>query len=65
MVTITFGKFLDYYKNATEIIKPETGKGSRGGEGRRSRGEGRDRVANGGRKHETEAGAKRLFINLG
>ena len=26
MVTITFGKFLDYYKNAPEIIKPETGK---------------------------------------
>ena len=24
MVTITFGKFLDYYKNAPEIINPET-----------------------------------------
>ena len=44
MVTITFGKFLDYYKNAPEIIKPETGKGSRGGEGRGSRGEGRGKV---------------------
>ena len=65
MVTITFGKFLDYYKNAPEIIKPETGKGSRGGEGRGSRGEGRGKVSNGRRKHETEAGFKRLFINLG
>ena len=65
MVTITFGKFLDYYKNAPEIIKPETGKGSRGGEGRGSRGEGRGKVSNGRRKHETEVGFKRLFINLG
>ena len=65
MVTITFGKFLDYYKNAPEIIKPETGKGSRGGEGRGSRGEGCGKVSNGRWKHETEAGFKRLFINLG
>src|SRR5574344_3120327 len=64
MVTITFGKFLDYYKSAPEIVKPESGKGSRGGEGRGSRGEGRDKVSNGRRKHETEAGFKRLFINL-
>ncbi len=65
MVTITFGKFLDYYKNAPEIVKPETGKGSRGsrGEGRGS--EGRGKVSNGRRKHEAEAGYKRLFINLG
>lgn len=62
MVTITFGKFLDYYKNAPEIVKPETGKGSRG-EGRGS--EGRGKVSNGRRKHEAEAGYKRLFINLG
>ena len=65
MVTITFGKFLDYYKSAPEIVKPESGKGSRSGEGRGSRGEGRGKVSNGRRKHETEAGFKRLFINLG
>jgi len=66
MVTITFGKFLDYYKNAPEIVKPETGRGSRGGESRGSRGgEGRGKVSNGRRKHEAEAGFKRLFINLG
>ena len=64
MVTITFGKFLDYYKNAPEIVKPESGKGSRNGEGRGSRGE-RGKVSGGRRKHETEAGFKRLFINLG
>lgn len=65
MVTITFGKFLDYYKSAPEIVKPESGKGSRSGEGRGRRGEGRGKVSNGRRKHETEAGFKRLFINLG
>ena len=63
MVTITFGKFLDYYKNAPEILKPESGRGKRGAEGRGS--EGRGRVSNGRRKHEAEAGFKRLFINLG
>lgn len=63
MVTITFGKFLDYYKNAPEIVKPESGRGKRGSEGRGS--EGRGRVSNGRRKHEAEAGFKRLFINLG
>ena len=61
MVTITFGKFLDYYKNAPEIVKPESGRGKRGAEGRGSEG----RVSNGRRKHEAEAGFKRLFINLG
>ena len=64
MVTITFGKFLDYYKNAPEIVKPESGRGKRGAEGRGSEG-GRGRVSNGRRKHEAEAGFKRLFINLG
>ena len=63
MVTITFGKFLDYYKNAPEIVKPESGRGKRGAEGRGS--EGRGKVSSGRRKHEAEAGYKRLFINLG
>ena len=63
MVTITFGKFLDYYKNAPEIVKPESGRGKRGAEGRGS--EGRGRVSSGRRKYEAEAGFKRLFINLG
>lgn len=62
MVTITFGKFLDYYKNAPEIIKPDSrsvkaarGEGQADGN-RRTR-------QNGPRK--AEAGYRRLFVNLG
>ena len=58
MVTMTFGRFLDYYKDAPEIEKP-TGRGSK------EKGAQRSKVSNGRRKHETEAGYKRLFINLG
>lgn len=60
MVTITFGRFLNYYKHAPEIEKPSTAKGK--GE-KAARGKGN--VTNGRRKHETEAGYQRLFINLG
>ncbi len=62
MVTITFGKFLNYYKNAPEIQKPETGRGSRGGDkgGKVDRRQGAQR---GPRK--AEEGYRRLFINLG
>ena len=59
MVTITFGKFLDYYKHAPEIVKPD----SKGGKA--ARGERDKNVSGGRRKHEAEAGFKRLFINLG
>ena len=58
MVTMTFGRFLDYYKDAPEIEKP-TGRSSK------EKGAQRSKVSNGRRKHETEAGYKRLFINLG
>jgi ATP-dependent RNA helicase DeaD len=65
MVTITFGRFLEYYKNARDIEKP-TGarKGDRDGDrgDRSSRGR---NVSGGRRKHDTEAGFSRLFINLG
>ena len=62
MVSITFGRFLDYYKNAPEIVKPTTGR--RNAEG------GRDKVQSskfkGQRgKREPEQGYRRLFINLG
>lgn len=62
MVTITFGKFLDYYKNAPEIIKPDSrsAKAARG-EGKAD-GNRRTRQ-NGPRK--AEAGYRRLFVNLG
>jgi ATP-dependent RNA helicase DeaD len=58
MVTITFGRFLDYYKNAPVIEKP-TGRSRETGK------MGKDKVSGGRRKHEAEPGFKRLFINLG
>ncbi len=58
MVTMTFGRFLDYYKDAPEIEKP-TGRSCK------EKGAQRSKISNGRRKHETEAGYKRLFINLG
>lgn len=57
MVTMTFGRFLDYYKDAPEIEKPSGRSGSDKS--------GRTKVSGGRRKHDTEAGYKRLFINLG
>ena len=57
IVSLEFGKFLKYYANAPEIVKPSTTRD------RKERGEGRD-----GRKREKrapEAGYRRLFINLG
>ena len=65
MVSITFGKFLDYYKNAPEIVKPTTrgrdkseqgDRSGRGGNGTRDRKRG---------PRQAEAGYRRLFINLG
>lgn len=68
IVTVTFGRFLDYYKNAPEIEKPTTQNGRadrRGGrnDGRGGRGGERSDRSRGSRK--AEAGFKRLFINLG
>ncbi len=64
IVSREFGRFLDYYANAPEIIQPtsrrEEGKADAGkGEGRKRR----DRQEGGPRK--AEEGYKRLFINLG
>lgn len=62
MVTITFGKFIDYYKNAPEIIKPD----SRSAKAARGEGQAdgnRRTRQNGPRK--AEAGYRRLFVNLG
>ena len=70
MVTITFGRFLEYYKNAREIEKP-TGarKGDRDGDRGGDRGDRGSRggrsVSGGRRKHDTESGFSRLFVNLG
>ena len=61
MVTIYFGRFLDYYKNAPEIEKPTGGKRERDGKERKQRTQG-----GGSRgKREADPGFQRLFINLG
>lgn len=75
MVTITFGRFLEYYKNAPEIVKPTTGRKEKRGEKSGTRGErGSRRGERGGRREggsfrgghrEAEQGFRRLFINLG
>lgn len=58
MVTATFGRFLNYYKNAPAIEKPTNSRQEKGGD----RG-GRKQQSRGPRK--TEEGYTRLFINLG
>jgi len=73
IVSMTFGRFLDYYANAPEIEKPSLKRNEREGK-RAERGGGRDaqrgargkrteRGARGVRK--AEAGYRRLFVNLG
>ena len=65
IVSLTFGRFLDYYANAPEIEKPSFKRGDRGEEksmrgGRKARSE-----RGGGRSRTPERGYRRLFINLG
>lgn len=64
IVTVTFGRFLDYYKNAPEIEKPSTRR-NKGGDGRGSRGEGKGYRERSRGPRQAEAGFTRLFINLG
>ena len=69
MVSVTFGRFLDYYKDAPVIEKP-TGRRSKGGDadGRGARSDrGSRSESRGGRggHRQAEAGYRRLFINLG
>ena len=61
IVTATFGRFLDYYKNAPEIEKPSSRSSRETGRG--GRGEGKSGRSRGPRK--AESGYRRLFINLG
>ena len=65
MVSMEFNTFLNYYKNAPEIIQPsEKGDRKEKGSGeKRSRGE--RSHAHGERSRTAEAGYTRLFINLG
>ena len=64
IITATFGRFLDYYKNAPEIEKPSMGRGSRE-DNRSGRGEGRGRRDGSRGPRKAEQGFTRLFINLG
>ena len=62
MVTITFGRFLEYYRNAPAIEKPTGRKsdtGRKAAKGGRAKGDGTRR------KRGAEEGFRRLFINLG
>jgi ATP-dependent RNA helicase DeaD len=67
VVMLAFGRFLDYYKNAPEIVKPSTSrekapKGERKSSGRGSKsGKGGERR----QRRGVEPGYRRLFINLG
>lgn len=64
IVSLEFGRFLAYYANAPEIVKPTTERGKRG-EGKRGE---RSKDGNSGRgrgQRKAEAGFRRLFINLG
>ena len=61
IVTMTFGRFLAYYADAPEIVKPSTS-GKQKGDKSNSKNQ---KVSGGRRKHATEEGYKKLFINLG
>lgn len=58
MVTITFGRFLDYYKNAPQILKPSSKRNERSERAERG-------ISGNRRPRKAEAGFRRLFINLG
>ena len=62
MVSMEFNAFLNYYKNAPEIVQP-TGRGSERDSTSSSRGERRQR--SNGRNTQAEEGYTRLFINVG
>lgn len=61
MVTLTFGRFLDYYKNAPEIVEPSTKREKP----KREKAVVGDRQQRQRGHREAENGYKRLFINLG
>ena len=63
IVSLEFGRFLKYYADAPEILKPSTDRASRGAD-TRQKGQGRGAERQRGPR-KAEAGYKRLFINLG
>ena len=66
IVSMEFGKFLEYYANAPVIEKPSRGRGEdRGSKGSRRDGSGQRRGGERRAPRAVESGFKRLFINLG
>jgi len=61
MITVTFGRFLDYYKNAPVIEKPTSKRTKK----EKSTATGSRRSSSGSGRHTAEEGYARLFINLG
>ena len=61
IVSLEFGRFLKYYADAPEILKPTNDRATRNAEGR---GKGGNTTRQRGPR-KAEAGFKRLFINLG
>ena len=66
IVSMEFGKFLEYYANAPVIEKPSRGRGEdRGSKGSRRDGSRQRRGGERRASRAVESGFKRLFINLG
>ncbi len=63
VVSITFGRFLNYYKNAPEIIKPTSKRSEKGD--RKTQRDGRAGTSRQRGPRKAEEGYRRLFINLG
>lgn len=61
VVSMEFNRFLEYYKNASEIEEPKAGGDKRGdSKDRKSRGSDRQKTA-----RKAEEGYERLFLNMG
>lgn len=65
MVSSMFGRFLAYYANAPEIVKPTTGKAANSSSKKGRNGENRGKSGEQRGPRKAEKGYARLFINLG
>lgn len=65
MVSSVFGRFLAYYANAPEIVKPTTGKATNSSSKKGRNGDNRGKSGEQRGPRKAEKGYARLFINLG
>ena len=65
MVSSMFGRFLAYYANAPEIVKPTTGKAANSSPKKGRNGDNRGKSGEQRGPRKAEKGYARLFINLG